>query len=156
MDIFVTVMLVAMVLLVVVVGAAVFVQQSSNMRDILHKLDLVQARSQKLKDPEVLRRERVAILDPLMLVESQLYAMKPQQLLEEEIELISTSRARVIEISDEIKKANDWIGAPYDLEWFEYIERMPLIKTLYLAAELEQVEPAKITSGSSTATSPRS
>jgi len=148
MDIFVTVMIVAMLLLVVVVGAAVFVQQSGTLRDIQNKLDLAQNAAMKSKDPEALRRERVALIDPLLLLESQLYARKPQALTVEEIEFIASSRQRAIELTDELKAADDWLGAPYDLEWFEYLERMPLIKTLYLAAGLGQEAPPQITSGS--------
>jgi hypothetical protein len=148
MDIFVTVMMVAMLLLVVIVGAAVFVQQSGTLRDIQHKLDLVEEEAKKRKDPEALRRERVAVLDPLMLLESQLYSRKPQTLTEEEIELISTSRTRVTELSEDLKQVEDWLGAPYDLEWYEYLERMPLIKTLYLNAGFAQESPPQITSGS--------
>ena len=148
MDIFVTVMMVAMVLLIVVVGAAVFVQQSGTLRDIQNKLDMAQEHARKRKDPEVLRRERVALIDPLMLLESQLYSRKPQELTEEEIELISASRARVITLSDELKAATEWLGAPYDLEWFEYLERIPVIKTLYLASGFADGAPEQITSGS--------
>ena len=148
MDIFVTVMMIAMILLVVVVGAAVFVQQNGTLREIQHKLDMVQEHERKRRDPEVLRRERVAILDPLMLLESQLHGRKPQELTEEEIELITTSRSRVLTLSDELKAANDWLGAPYDLEWFEYLERIPLVRTLYLNSGFAEGAPEQITSGS--------
>ncbi len=148
MDIFVTVMMVAMVLLVVVVGAAVFVQQSSTLRDIQNKLDLAQEHARQRKDPEVLRRERLALLDPLMLLESQIYIRKPQVLTEEEIELIASTRSRMISLCDELKAAQEWLGAPYDLEWFEYLERIPVLKTLYLNSGFTDDQPAQITSGS--------
>ena len=148
MDIFVTVMMVAMVLLLVIVGATVFIQQSGSLRDIQTQLDQVKEQAKKRKDPEVLRRERVAALDPLMLLESQLYARKPQLLTEEEIELIAASRAHVMDLTEQLKAANEWLGAPYDLEWFEYMERLPLIKTHDLNAGLAQDGPEQITSGS--------
>ncbi len=148
MDIFVTVMLIAMILLVVVVGAAVFVQQSGTLREIQKKLDMAQEHEKKRKDPEILRRERVALLDPLMLLESELHKRKPQELTPEEIDLIATSRARIIAISDDLKAANDWLGAPYDLEWFEYLERIPLLRTAYLNSGFADVAPLEqITSG---------
>ena len=147
MDIFVTVMMIAMILLVVVVGAAVFAQQSGTLRDIQRKLDMAQEHERKRKDPEVLRRERVALIDPLMLLESQLYGRKPQELAQEEIDLVTTSRTRVIEISDELKAMNEWLGAPYDLEWFEYLERIPLLRTLYLNSGFAEEPPPQITSG---------
>ena len=148
MDIFVTVMMVAMLLLVVIVGAAVFVQQSGTLRDIQHKLDLVEGETRKQRDPEVLRRERVALLDPLMLLESQLYGRKPQSLSEEEMELVAATRTRVNDISEELKGAAEWLGAPYDLEWFEYLERIPLLKALYLSAGFAPDGAPQITSGS--------
>ena len=148
MDIFVTVMMVAMVLLVVVVGAAVFLQQSATLRDIQNKLDLAQEHARQRKDPEVLRRERLALLDPLMLLESQIYSRKPQVLSDEEIELISSTRARMIKLCDDLKAADAWLGAPYDLEWFEYLERIPVLKTLYLNSGFSEEQPPQITSGS--------
>lgn len=147
MDIFVTVMMIAMILLVVVVGAAVFVQQSGTLRDIQNKLDMAQEHERKRKDPEILRRERVATLDPLMLLESQLYSRKPQQLNPEEIEMIVAARAKVISLTEELKAANEWLGPPYDLEWFEYLERIPLVRTLYLNSGFEDAAPQQITSG---------
>ena len=147
MDIFVTVMMIAMILLVVVVGAAVFAQQNGTLRDIQNKLNMVQEHERKRKDPEVLRRERVAILDPLLVLESQLYSRKPQELAQEEIELIANSRTRILTLCDELKAASDWLGAPYDLEWFEYLERMPVVRTLYLNSGFEDQAPEQITSG---------
>jgi hypothetical protein len=147
MDIFVTVMMVAMVLLVVVVGAAVFVQQSTTLREIQNKLDMAQEYAKQRKDPELLRRERLAIMDPLMVLESQVYARKPQALSEEEIELIVSTRSRMISLSDDLKAAQEWLGPPYDLEWFEYLERMPVLKTLYLNSGFADEPPPQITSG---------
>jgi len=148
MDIFVTVMMIAMILLIVVVGAAVFAQQSGTLRDIQKKLDMAQEHEKKRKDPEVLRRERVALVDPLMLLESQLHSRKPRELAPEEIESIVASRARVIAISEELKTANEWLGAPYDLEWVEYLERIPLVRTIYLNSGFGDEAPEQITSGS--------
>ena len=50
MDIFVTVMMVAMLLLVVIVGAAIFVQQSGNLRELRDKLQFVQDEAKKRKN----------------------------------------------------------------------------------------------------------
>ena len=138
MDIFVTVMMVAMLLLVVIVGAAIFVQQSGSLRELRDKLQSVQDEAQKRKNPDTLRRERIAVLDPLTLLESELMDRDPPILSEEELTLISMSRERIIGISQDLKAVQDWIGAPYDLEWVEYLERLPRLKTLYLSADLGQ------------------
>ena len=136
MDIFVTVMMVAMLLLVVVMGAAIFVQQSGNLRELRDKLQSVQDEAKIRKNPDALRRERVAVLDPLLLLETQLSERDPLLLSEEELRLVFESRERIMAISQQLKAVEDWIGAPYDLEWFEYLERLPRIKTLYLNADL--------------------
>ena len=85
--------------------------------------------------------------DPLMLLESQIYSRKPQVLSEEEIELISSTRARMISLCDDLKAADSWLGAPYDLEWFEYLERIPVLKTLYLKTGFDEDQFPQITSG---------
>jgi hypothetical protein len=147
MDIFVTVMLVAMLLLVVIIGAAIFVQQSGSLRDLRDKLESVQDEALKRNNPDTLRRERVAVLDPLLLLESQLNQRKPLLLTEEELGLIADSRERIMTISQELKALNDWIGAPYDLEWVEYLERLPRLKSLYLSADIGQDGAPPATSG---------
>ena len=138
MDIFVTVMMVAMLLLVVIVGAAIFVQQSGSLRDLRDKLQFVQDEAKKRKNPDTLRRERVALLDPLLLLETQLNERDPPILDLQELDLITASRERIMAISQELKVVKDWIGAPYDLEWVEYLERLPRLKSLYLSADLGQ------------------
>ena len=129
-------MMVAMLLLVVVMGAAIFVQQSGNLRELRDKLQSVQDEAKIRKNPDALRRERVAVLDPLLLLETQLSERDPLLLSEEELRLVFESRERIMAISQQLKAVEDWIGAPYDLEWFEYLERLPRIKTLYLNADL--------------------
>ena len=138
MDIFVTVMMVAMLLLVVIVGAAIFVQQSGNLRDLRDKLQSVQDEVKKRKNPDTLRRERVAMLDSLLLLETQLNERDPPTLEAQELDLITASRERIIAITQDLKAVQDWIGAPYDLEWIEYLERLPRLKSFYLSADLGQ------------------
>ena len=145
MDIFVTVMMVAMLLLVVIVGAAIFVQQSGNLRDLRDKLQSVQDEAKKRRNPDTLRRERVAMLDQLLLLETQLNDRDPSILDAQELDLITASRERIMSISQELKAVQDWIGAPYDLEWVEYLERLPRLKSLYLSADLGQDGTSPIT-----------
>ena len=147
MDIFVTVMLIAMLLLVVILGAAVFVQQSGSLRELRDKLQSVQEEARIRKNPDTLRRERVAVLDPLLMLETQLSNRDPLVLSEEELGLIAGSRERIMTISQQLKALNDWIGAPYDLEWVEYLERLPRMKALYLSADIGQDGASPPTSG---------
>jgi hypothetical protein len=148
MDIFVTVMLVTMLLLVVIVGAAVFVQQSGSLRELRERLQSVQDEAVKRKNPDTLRRERVAVLDPLLLLETQLSDRTPLLLTEEELGLIASSRERIMTISEQLKALSDWIGPPYDLEWVEYLERLPRLKALYMSADIGQDSAPSATSSS--------
>ena len=66
MDIFVTVMMVAMILLVVIVGAAIFLQQTGNHIELRDKLQFVQEESKKRRNPDTLRRERVAFVGDVL------------------------------------------------------------------------------------------
>lgn len=146
MDIFVTVMMVAMLLLLVIIGAAIFVQQSGSLRELRDKLQSVQDEAKIRKNPDALRRERVAVLDALLLLETQLSDREPLVLSEEELSMISASRERIMSISQQLKTVGDWIGAPYDLEWVEYLERLPRLKMLYLSADLGQDGAPPVTS----------
>ena len=146
MDIFVTVMMVAMLLLLVIIGAAIFVQQSGSLRELRDKLQSVQDEAKIRRNPDALRRERVAVLDALLLLETQLSDREPLVLSEEELSMISASRERIMSISQQLKTVGDWIGAPYDLEWVEYLERLPRLKMLYLSADLGQDGPPPVTS----------
>ena len=75
------------------------------------------------------------------MLEAQLVQQRPDQLTDQEIQLVFETRGHVMRISDELRQLNDWRGAPYDLEWSDYFERLPLIRALYLksnfAAEQE-------------------
>ena len=138
MDILVTVIMVAMLLLVVILGAAIFVQQSGSLRELRNKLQSVEDEAKNRKNPDAMRRERVAVLDPLLRLESQLNDRDPPELSEEELAMISVSREHIMSISHQLKGVGDWIGAPYDLEWVEYLERLPKMKALYLSADIGQ------------------
>ncbi len=141
MDLFVIIAIVAIMLFVIVIFATLYVQQSGYLADIRAQLDAIDKPAKAPQAGEGLRRQRLEVIDPLFMLEAQLVQQRPDQLTDQEIQLVFETRGHVIRISDELRQLNDWMGAPYDLEWSDYFERLPLIRALYLksnfAAEQE-------------------
>jgi hypothetical protein len=149
MDILFVIVIVAMVLLVMIILAALHVQQTGQLRDIQARLNMIDDTSSKeIKDPNSLRFDRTQLIDPLSLLEPLLHSENRESLTEEELQLISSAREGVKAISEQLKASNDWKGAPFDLEWFEYLDRLPRIKSLYLRADLQPILPKPPTSDS--------
>ncbi len=148
MDLILIITIVAVVLLVMLVFGALHAQQSGQLRDIqmrLMKLGVEEEAKQKL--PEALRRERAEILDPLTLLEAQLSQTKRDGLTDSELDQVSAARAGILDVTAQLMSSDEWIGPPYDLEWAEYLERLPRLKTLYMRQNLQPGPSAATTSG---------
>jgi hypothetical protein len=50
--------------------------------------------------------------------------------------MILKTREQVKQVTEQLKQLDAWRGAPYDLEWAEYLERVPVLKALYLRADM--------------------
>lgn len=120
---------IAMVILAVCVAMVMaYAQNTRRLREIekhLAKIDNTK--------PEILRQERAAWLDPLITLEASLNQMKEPVLDENALQQIDAARVAVKDITARLAEAREWMGAPYDLEWAEYLERMPTLKRLYMA-----------------------
>jgi hypothetical protein len=51
---------------------------------------------------------------------------------------IEQARDSVKSLNERLMASRDWMGPPFDLEWAEYLDRMPTLKRLYLAAAFER------------------
>jgi len=47
---------------------------------------------------------------------------------------VDTARKRIKTINDTLIGNRQWMGAPFDLEWHEFLDRIPIIRSAYLAA----------------------
>jgi hypothetical protein len=149
MDMVFIIVIVAMVLLLMIVLAGLHFQQTGQLRDIQTRLDMIDNVSpQTGKDPDTLRFDRIQLMDPISLLETQIHAENRDSLTEEELQLISSAREGVKAISEQLKTSEEWKGAPFDLEWFEYLDRLPRLKSLYLRADLQPALPKATTSDS--------
>ena len=56
------------------------------------------------------------------------------------LQQIDAARDAIKALNDRLMEAKEWMGPPFDLEWAEYLERMPNLKKLYLAADFVKQE----------------
>ncbi|MBS7805571.1 hypothetical protein KIH24_13440 [Rhizobiales bacterium TNE-4] len=104
------------------------------------RLQAIQAQLAKIEDskPEILRQERAQWLDPLVLMEVSLNQSDRPALDEAMLQQIEQAREAVKSLNERLVASREWMGAPFDLDWAEYLDRMPTLKRLYLAAAFDQ------------------
>ena len=106
--------------------------QFKEIQDRLREMRRIEALEQ---EAAALRREKAVLLEPLNTLEAQIFAQKLNELAPEELMAIDDIRGKVKERTDSLKKMGQWMGPPFDLEWPELLEHLPIIKQLYTAAE---------------------
>ena len=106
------------------------------------RLQDIQAQLTKIEDskPELLRQERAQWLDPLVLLEVQLSQSAETTLDEAQLQQIEAARDAVKSLNERLMAGREWMGPPFDLEWAEYLDRMPNLKKLYVATIFAQGE----------------
>jgi len=104
------------------------------------RLQAIQAQLAKIEDskPEILRQERAQWLDPLVLMEVSLNQTDRPALDEAMLQQIEQAREAVKSLNERLVASREWMGAPFDLDWAEYLDRMPTLKRLYFAAAFDQ------------------
>lgn len=143
MDLFVIILILTMMLIIVVVFATLYVQQSGYLQEIQNKLAKIDPQqAEKQKQAETLRRQRLEVVDPLMLLEAEFHQGIRNTLDEFDIQRVADARDRVMSITQQLRDLGDWLGPPYDLEWPDYFDRLPEIKNVYLKSALGQEQVA--------------
>lgn len=106
------------------------------------RLQAIQDQLAKIEDskPELLRQQRAEWLDPLILMEVQLNQSVKATLDEAMLQQIDEARNAIKGLNEKLIEAKEWMGPPFDLEWAEYLERMPTLKKIYLAADFVREE----------------
>ena len=122
--------------------------QFKEIQDRLREMRRIEALEQ---EAAALRREKAALLEPLNTLEAQIFQQKLNTLTPEELMAIDDIRGKVKERTDSLKKMGQWMGPPFDLEWPELLEHLPIIKQLYTAASFVErpTVPEQTTSSSS-------
>jgi hypothetical protein len=137
MDIFIVVTVMFVAVLGILIMGVLTAQQNGQLNDIRAKLSKLNEPDKITPNAETLRIERAKILDPLVLIEVSLNQAEQVTLTEEQFQEIDDARTGVKKIVDQLKHSGEWIGPPYDLEWVEYLERMPRLKSCFLKMGLK-------------------
>jgi hypothetical protein len=150
----------AFVLIIGLIVLVIIVQQFQQNRQYAE----IQARLREIRDAELceqkanaLRAERMAIMDPITMLEATIQSRSDKSLTEEELYQVEAGRTRIKAITDELMHNQQWLGAPYDLEWHEMLERIPLVRSAFLAANFSspptELPPGEAGSGTTGAPS---
>lgn len=151
MDAVVVAMITGMVLLIMIAVATLHAQQTRQLREIQERLEAMGAENKRKE--EALRFQRTELLDPISQLEIQIVSQDRKFLTEPELATIMKTREQVKKVTEELKALEAWRGAPYDLEWAEYLDRVPALKNLYMRADMEP--PADTLSEAASADSPQ-
>ena len=134
----------AFILLIGLIVLVIIVQQFQQNRQYAE----IQARLREIRDAELreqkanaLRAERTALMDPVTMLEATIQSRPEKTLTEEELYQIEVARNRIKGITDELMHNQQWLGVPYDLEWHELLERIPLVRGAFLAANFNPPQP---------------
>ncbi len=114
-----------------------YTQQASRLQAIQEQLAKIEE-----SKPELLRQERAQWLDPLVMFEVQLSQSSNPKLDDAMMQQVQLAREAVKSLNERLMASREWMGPPFDLEWAEYLERMPTLKRLYLAADFVSQETA--------------
>ena len=134
----------AFVLIIGLIVLVIIVQQFQQNRQYAE----IQARLREIRDAELreqkanaLRAERTAVMDPITMLEATIQSRSDKSLTDEELYQVEAGRTRIKAITDELMHNQQWLGAPYDLEWHELLERIPLVRGAFLAANFSPPQP---------------
>jgi len=129
------------VMILIVIIAVQQVQQNAQYREIQDRLREIRHAEMLEQQSLALRAERSSVLDPLTVLEASLQSKNIKSLSGDELTLVDNARRRVKTINDTLIGNRQWMGAPFDLEWHEFIERIPIIRQAYLAANFADPAP---------------
>lgn len=139
----------AFVLLIGLIVLTIIIQQFQQNRQYAE----IQARLKEIRDAELreqranaLRAERTAVIDPISMLEATLLARGTGALTDEELYQVDAARTRIKAITDELMHNQQWLGPPFDLEWHDYLERIPQVRNAFLAANFAAT-PAELPNG---------
>lgn len=121
-------------------------QQNRQYREIQDRLREMRQAERLEQMAHNLRTERSSVLDPITILEATLQSSGRNLLTPEELAQVENARTRVKVINETLTGNRLWIGAPFDLDWLEFLDRIPIVRKAYLAANYsETTAPASTT-----------
>ena len=129
------------VAILIVIVAVQQYQQNAQYREIQDRLREIRQAEMLEQQSLALRTERSTVLDPISVLEASLQSKGSSSLTPEELTFVDNARKRVKMINDTLIGNRQWMGAPFDLEWHEFLDRIPIIRKAYLAANFSDSPP---------------
>ena len=106
-----------------------FLHQS--LQEISNRLELLQPSQPQKRSVDVIRLERAHSHDQLLLLEADLITHQRLSLSNDELQIIDKLRQSIKNCIEELKQMEEWIGLPFDFEWVEILDRLPMLNMLY-------------------------
>ena len=148
MDTFSIVAIAILVIILIIIIAALHAQQSNQLREIQYKLEQIQEHETKaLRSPDALRHKRTDFIESLMIIESELQSGRRTQVSDEEFQNFELTRPEIMDINEQLKTLDAWLGPPFDLDWVEILARLPTLQSLRTQREFQTEDVPAITSG---------
>lgn len=95
------------------------------------ELDKLQAQARSAHACTVLRNERARCHLELQALEAEIGTSGRIALSAEQIKTVEVNRATIKSCVETLKRAGDWLGLPFDLDWVDMLERLPHLDALY-------------------------
>ncbi len=130
------------VMILIVIIAVQQYQQNAQYREIQDRLREIRHAEMLEQQALALRSERSAILDPVNVLEASLQTKGLKTLSNDELIFVDNARKRVKMINETLIGNRQWMGPPFDLEWHEFLDRIPTVRAAYLAANFNDAPPA--------------
>ena len=110
-------------------------QQNVQFREIQDRLREMRRIEAIEQEAAAMRREKALLLEPLNTLETHLFEEKRNALESDELLVIDDIRSKVRHLIARLKTMGQWMGPPFDLDWSESLDHLPIVKQLYTAAE---------------------
>ena len=115
-----------------------YFQTQQNFQDIAKKLEEIQHPPKRSRHSDTLKRTLASFHDKLVVLEADLAKTPRESLTEEEIKTFDVSRHQIKTSIAGLKANGDWVGMPFEYEWAEMLDRLPILLALYRKAEAEK------------------
>ena len=138
------IVLLVLLILLLAVSLVLYHLTQQDLRQISARLQHLDApKAASGRTAESVRRERATALDPLVVLEAGFSTEPREALTPEEISAFEDARRGVKACNAELKRMNEWVGPPFDLEWAEIQSRLPRISALYRRAVEAAIQEAE-------------
>jgi uncharacterized membrane protein YdfJ with MMPL/SSD domain len=129
-------LVIVLLIVLLVVCLMLYVGTQQDLRVIQQRLSAMDtpAKPANQRTAEVVRRERSEAHDKIVLIEASLSTQPREELTADELATYENSRRIIQARNAELRRTQDWLGLPYDLEWSQVQERLPKLCGLYRKA----------------------